>query len=123
MSLNSGAFNNRKEWIVPAECEYRAHLDWSERLSIKLIAGTAEIFGAEIAPDTQYDFFEGSNIAVYTWEGCKLEVVGGCKDESIGRETPMNSILNVHMSLESARSSGQEGPRVFIYLDPLYLIS
>jgi polyribonucleotide 5'-hydroxyl-kinase len=55
------------------ENELRIEIDENESISLRLIAGTAEIFGTEIAQDHVYKF-AFTNVAVFTWHGCKIEV-------------------------------------------------
>jgi polyribonucleotide 5'-hydroxyl-kinase len=38
-----------------------------------MTSGTAEIFGSELAIDTVYTF-SGRKLAIYTWEGCTIEI-------------------------------------------------
>ena len=54
----------------------------------QLLKGKAEVFGAEIVPDTTYKFAD-ANVGVFTWHGCTLEVVGEVTLAYISRETPM----------------------------------
>lgn len=45
---------------------------------IQLVEGTAEIFGTELAVERTYTF-TGANFAIFTWNGCMLEVY--CDDK------------------------------------------
>lgn len=90
----------------------RAHL----LTNSKVLSGTAEIFGTELAIGHNYTF-RGTKAAIYTWHGCRIEVTGPC-DEYTAEETPMVSYVNTHFALERLRDdaakSNREGPRVLI---------
>lgn len=62
---------------------------------LQLTSGTAEIFGSALVISTVYKFRTGAKIAVFTWEGCVLNLVG--KETSaayVADETPMvNNVL------------------------------
>lgn len=60
------------------ETEMRCEISETSSLAIKLINGTAEIFGVELAPNKEYTFRD-RNIALFTWYGCTIELSG---DES-----------------------------------------
>jgi len=59
---------------LPPCSEYRFELEPSERFSIKLISGQAEIFGAELVTDKWYGFEEEAKGAVSSWEGAEIEM-------------------------------------------------
>ena len=86
-------------------------------ISIKLVSGSAEIFGTELALGQIYRF-SGKKAAIYTWHGCKLEVTGDCASEYIAEETPMTSYSNAHFALEDLRQAAaerdQQAPRVLV---------
>lgn len=57
--------------------------------------------------------------AVFTWNGCTIEVSGTPSVEYTSDETPMNAYANTHFALERARGAASEspvaqGPRVMI---------
>lgn len=83
----------------------------------QLLSGTAELFGTEL-PIKQNYTFTGTKAAIYTWHGCRIEVVGDCQVDYIAEETPMMTYANLHFALENLRekasSEGRDGPRVLI---------
>jgi polyribonucleotide 5'-hydroxyl-kinase len=88
-------------------------------LGVKLLSGTAELFGTELAPNTKDPYtFSGTKGAIYTWHGCKLELSGEAESEYTAEETQMMSYANAHFALETARerakAAGQMGPRVLV---------
>lgn len=54
--------------------EYRFELDENQAISIKLVSGTAECFGLELALDVVYPFGNEVKAAIFTWTGCELEM-------------------------------------------------
>nr|CAG4640225.1 EOG090X0A5X [Daphnia pulex]SVE85019.1 EOG090X0A5X [Daphnia pulex] len=68
-----------------------------------LKSGLAEVFGTEIVKGKVYSFGGGSKIAVFTWQGCLLELRGKTEAAYVARETPMIIYLNTHAGLEQIR--------------------
>ena len=106
-----------REFVLGPDHEYRFEVDFNTKVSIKLVKGTAEIFGTELAVGVTYTF-TGRKAAVYTWHGCTLEVKGQFLVEYTANETPMHSYLNLHLALEQLRKKSKEehdlGPRVLV---------
>ena len=63
-------------------------------------SGLAEIFGTELVKGKTYTFKGGSKIAVFTWQGCLIEIKGKTEVAYPSRETPMVIYLNTHAGLE-----------------------
>ncbi|KAI3318710.1 Pre-mRNA cleavage complex II protein Clp1-domain-containing protein [Xylariaceae sp. AK1471] len=108
--------------------EYRFEVPHGSVLTIKLISGSAEKDGTELAPNTPYTF-TAIKTKINTWHGCTLEITApasGTYDaytsEPTADETPMVSYLNLHFKLESLRAvaqrTGQMGPRVLVVGPP-----
>jgi polyribonucleotide 5'-hydroxyl-kinase len=99
------------------ETEFRFEGPFNSEVRIKLISGTAELFGTELAPNTEYAF-KGVKGAIFSWQGCRLEVSGNTEGEYIAEETPMVQYVNTHFALENARVAAQAnngmGPRVLL---------
>ncbi|KAI0017184.1 Clp1-domain-containing protein [Xylariomycetidae sp. FL0641] len=104
--------------------EYRFEVPHGSSLNIKLVSGTAERDGTELAPNTQYTF-TAIKTKINTWNGCTLEISappGATYDaytsEPSADETPLVSYLNFHFKLEglraAAQAAGQMGPRVLV---------
>ncbi|OGE58227.1 hypothetical protein PENARI_c001G08228 [Penicillium arizonense] len=118
-------------------CEWRFEVAFGHIIKVKLLHGTAELFGTELAESQTYTF-SGTKAAIFTWHGCTLEVsaaetasttsdgvtptmghgAGGCQSEYTAEETPMMEYANVHFALETmreeAQSIGKDGPRVLL---------
>ncbi|KAH8167890.1 hypothetical protein CIB48_g377 [Xylaria polymorpha] len=108
--------------------EYRFDVSHGSTLGVKLVSGTAEKDGSELAPNTPY-VFTATKSKINTWHGCTLEITApasGTYDaytsEPTAEETPMVSYMNLHFKLESLRAlaqrAGNMGPRVLIVGPP-----
>ncbi|KXN71439.1 Clp1-domain-containing protein [Conidiobolus coronatus NRRL 28638] len=108
--------SNTQSWDLTPEQELRVEFD-SEVATLKLTKGTAEIFGIELGLNIEYKF-QLDKLAIFTWEGCSLEIVGNVGVAYVADETPMSVYLNLHLSLEGLRTKAEqnktEGPRVLL---------
>ncbi|KAI9473421.1 MAG: Pre-mRNA cleavage complex II protein Clp1-domain-containing protein [Benjaminiella poitrasii] len=105
------------EVVLEPDHEFRFEVDFNSKVQIKLVSGTAEIFGTELASGIVYNF-SGRKAAVYTWHGCTLGIKGQFAVKYTANETPMTSYLNTHLALEQLRKKAREqndrGPRVLV---------
>ncbi|KAF9469333.1 Pre-mRNA cleavage complex II protein Clp1-domain-containing protein [Collybia nuda] len=92
-----------REWKLEPETEYRFELDPGTSLAIKLVRGYAEVFGAELAEGKYYIFGSECKAAVFTWQGCVIEVTGHASTEYLSEETPMAAYANLHIAFEQMR--------------------
>ncbi|KAI1496488.1 Pre-mRNA cleavage complex II protein Clp1-domain-containing protein [Biscogniauxia marginata] len=111
--------------------EYRFEVPHGSTLTIKLVSGTAEKDGTELAPNTPYAF-TATKSKINTWHGCTLEIstppsssstYDAYTSEPTAEETPLVSYLNLHFKLEGLRAAaertpGQMGPRVLVVGPP-----
>lgn len=104
----------RSETLQPQH-EWRFEVAFNQKYNIKLEAGQAELFGVELAPRQTYTF-SGCKGAIFTWQGCQLEVSGSAESEYVGQETEYAvEWLNVHGMLEGMRAQGgDDAPRVLV---------
>ena len=65
---------------VPPLHELRIELEKGESCSIKLLGGTAEIFGFELSPGFENPLAEECKAAIFTWTGCDLEISRRCSN-------------------------------------------
>ncbi|KAK8212023.1 mRNA cleavage and polyadenylation factor IA/II complex [Phyllosticta capitalensis] len=87
------------------QTEFRFEVSHASTLSIKLISGTAELFGTELACNTKEPYvFRGYKGAVYTWHGCRLQLEGETESEYVAEETPMVEYANVGFAIEGMRA-------------------
>ena len=57
--------------------------------------------------------FTGTKGAVYSWQGCELEIRGTPASYYVSDESPMMAYLNCHFALEHLRTMNG-GPRVLV---------
>ena len=97
--------------------QFRFEVPPGETATLTLLAGSAEIFGAEMVLNRAYTF-SGTQQAVFSWYGCTLEVAGQTGHSYVATETPMEQYLSVHGELDTrrhtAQATGGDGPRVLI---------
>ncbi|KAL8800829.1 MAG: hypothetical protein Q9182_004889 [Xanthomendoza sp. 2 TL-2023] len=102
---------------LPGGTEWRFEVAFGSNVEIRLLSGSAEIFGTELAQKQPYTF-SGTKGAIYTWHGCTIEVAGECQVEYLAEETPMVSYANLHFALENQRveaiTTGRDGPRTLV---------
>ncbi|KAI2621462.1 Clp1-domain-containing protein [Hypomontagnella submonticulosa] len=126
VAASSAAAPTTTETLEPF-WEYRFEVPHGSTLEIKLVSGTAEKDGTELAPNTPYTF-TATKTKINTWHGCTLEISSPTGDydaytsEPTAEETPMVSYLNLHFKLEAFRAAaekaGQMGPRVLVVGPP-----
>ncbi|KAF4973903.1 hypothetical protein FZEAL_9129 [Fusarium zealandicum] len=102
--------------------EWRFQISQGSPVIVKVLSGTAEKDGVELALRNAYTF-SGVKSKILTWHGCELEIDGRCDSESVAEyanptESPANAHLNLHGQLNDMRQAaareGREGPRVLI---------
>ena len=62
-----------KEWTLKQGEELRIEVDVKDAVMVKLVEGTAEIFGAEMVLMREYTL-SACKLAVFTYDGCLLEL-------------------------------------------------
>ncbi|KZT61554.1 cleavage/polyadenylation factor ia subunit Clp1p [Calocera cornea HHB12733] len=92
-----------RQCILNPKTELRFELDPGETITLRLVSGRAELFGAELPRERAYHFTAECKAAVFTWHGCTLEVTGHASTEYVAEETPMVSYANCHAVLEQMR--------------------
>ncbi|CAH0551674.1 unnamed protein product [Brassicogethes aeneus] len=90
----------------------------NEKVYLILKAGLAEVFGTEIVKGKTYEFSSGAKVAIYTWQGCTIEVKGKTDVIYVAKETPMVTYSNCHAALEFMRieadKENKKGPTAMI---------
>ncbi|CAH9137201.1 unnamed protein product [Cuscuta epithymum] len=118
----SGRSNVRQEKL-DKECELRIEVSADTPLRLRVLNGTAEIFGTELPPEIWITFPPRLKFAVFTWYGATIEMDGPTENEYTSDETPMISYVNVHAVLDARRerakaspndSGTYQGPRVIV---------
>ncbi|OHE92599.1 pre-mRNA cleavage complex II protein Clp1 [Colletotrichum orchidophilum] len=102
--------------------EWRFQVAFDTQITLKLLSGTAEKDGTELALQHLYTF-AGTKSKILTLQGCELEVEGVLTDESVAeypkpQDSPANSVLNLHFQLTAMRQRAaaerREGPRIAV---------
>ncbi|SRR5229473_1510062 len=93
MSTSNPGSSNTREWVLEPETEYRFELDPGNTLAIRVsprsqsitrmmikdknlqvLKGHGEVFGAELADGKYYLFGHECKAAIFTWQGCTIEM-------------------------------------------------
>ena len=79
--------NVEKLFRLDAEEELRVEVDCrkNDKVTVELKSGLAEIFGTEMVINTKYQFSTGSKFAVFTFQGCTVQVSGKMEVEPYTR--------------------------------------
>mmetsp|Transcript_7487 Transcript_7487/g.10890 ORF Transcript_7487/g.10890 Transcript_7487/m.10890 type:complete len:460 (+) Transcript_7487:153-1532(+) len=111
--------------VLKAESELRLEMPHgNSTCTIKLLNGSCELWGAELALNHSYVLSGGSKLALFTWHGCTIDVDCDAMEISyVSEETNANvAYVNTHAQLETQRDSALasqgEGPRVLIVGPP-----
>ncbi|XP_066262682.1 protein CLP1 homolog [Euwallacea similis] len=78
------------------------------KVYLTLRSGLAEIFGTELVKGKTYEFTSGAKVAVFTWQGCTIEVKGKTDVIYTAKETPMVLYSNCHAALETMRTESEK---------------
>ncbi|KAM0521935.1 hypothetical protein ACHAPE_002499 [Trichoderma viride] len=106
--------------------EWRFQVSPGSSLVVKVLAGTAEKDGVELALRNAYTF-SGVRAKILTWHGCELEIEGRCDSDSVAEymnpiANPATSHINLHARLSDMRVDAtrqrREGPRVMVVGPP-----
>lgn len=90
----------------------------SGEVLVELVDGTAEIYGSELVQHKRYTFSQGNRVAIFTWHGCKIELVGQTEGAYVAKQTPMVIYLNTHAAMEQMRMQAERdstrGPKLMV---------
>ncbi|XP_020284023.1 protein CLP1 homolog isoform X2 [Pseudomyrmex gracilis] len=65
-----------QEFKLDPDCELRFEVESkNEKVTLELKSGLAEVFGTELVKGKKYEFIAGAKVAVYTWQGCTVELI------------------------------------------------
>jgi len=104
-SIEGASESKSTSKMVDKTHELRLEVD--KQVTVKLVRGTAEVFGTELAPGKEYTF-RSCKIAVFTWHGCELALTGETASCYIAKETPMAYYMNTHAALDTWRQKAQK---------------
>ncbi|XP_054707176.1 protein CLP1 homolog [Uloborus diversus] len=107
-----------QEYKLDEMSELRFEVEADAKITLELKSGTAEVFGTELVKNKKFNFGSGDKVAVFTWYGCTLELVGKPEVAYVAKETPMVFYANLHAALEQMRVKAEKddgkGPVVMI---------
>ncbi|KAG8191312.1 hypothetical protein JTE90_006064 [Oedothorax gibbosus] len=110
--------SDAQEFKLDEQTELRFEVEANCKVTLELKSGTAEIFGTELVKNKKFAFSCGEKVAVFTWHGCALELVGKPEVAYVAKETPMVFYANLHCVLEQTRNHaedrGTKGPTVLV---------
>lgn len=102
--------------------EWRFQVPTGSSVALKVLSGTAEKDGVELAARHAYKF-SGIKSKILTWHGCELQVEGRCEAEAVAEypqptANPATSYVNLHARLSEMRAAAasqrREGPRILV---------
>lgn len=76
MDILPRAMGDVRRHIIQPLTELRLELENDDAIEVKLLNGTAEIFGLELVQGLEYPLGEEARVAVFSWTGCEVELVG-----------------------------------------------
>lgn len=113
-----------RQFNLAKESELRVEVGPDTPLRVRLLSGTAEIFGTELPPENWLTIPPRQKLAIFTWNGATVELDGISEVEYVADETPMVSYVNVHAILDGRRvraktsqgsdKDSSQGPRVIV---------
>ncbi|CAH7685395.1 hypothetical protein PPACK8108_LOCUS19910 [Phakopsora pachyrhizi] len=101
-----------RSFSIRALQEYRFELDRDERISIRLLRGTAEIEGLELSSNQTYQLGDELRSSIFSWHGCDLEMSRASTDY-VAEESTIPTYFALHLALEKLRLSSVQ-PRHFL---------
>ncbi|XP_010909089.1 protein CLP1 homolog [Elaeis guineensis] len=113
-----------RQFNLAKESELRVEVGSDTPLRVRLLSGTAEIFGTELPPENWLSIPPRQKLAIFAWNGATVELDGVSEVEYVADETPMVSYVNVHAILDGRRiraktsqgsdKDSSQGPRVIV---------
>ncbi|CAI2365924.1 unnamed protein product [Moneuplotes crassus] len=98
--------------------ELRIDTDFRNAVTVTLLDGFAEVFGAELPPNTPIYYAKGSKFAIFTWHHAKIQVIGKTEDSYLSKETRMKEYIELHSHIQEERDNNMRerkpGPNVLI---------
>ncbi|KAL6888901.1 hypothetical protein ACP4OV_009927 [Aristida adscensionis] len=103
-ALTAAAPQPPRQYKLAPQSELRVEVLPDAPLRVRLVAGTAEIFGTELPPEGWVPVPPRSKIAIFTWHGATVELDGVSESEYTSDETPMVIYVNTHAILDARRA-------------------
>ncbi|KAK6019829.1 Pre-mRNA cleavage complex II protein Clp1 [Ostertagia ostertagi] len=113
-----------QEFALKEDHELRFEVGSTE-VVLELLQGRAEVFGTELEMHKKYAFPPNTRVAVFSWKGATVELIGPTNSAYVAEHTPMVIYLNTHAALEQLRQHSEEqvavdgtenpkGPRIML---------
>ncbi|EPB71382.1 hypothetical protein ANCCEY_09515 [Ancylostoma ceylanicum] len=113
-----------QEFTLKEDHELRFEVGNTE-VVLELVQGRAEVFGTELEMHKKYAFPPNTRVAVFSWKGASVELIGPTNSAYVAEHTPMVIYLNTHAALEQLRQHSEEqvavgggenpkGPRIML---------
>ncbi|KAK6743663.1 hypothetical protein RB195_010758 [Necator americanus] len=113
-----------QEFTLKEDHELRFEVGGTE-VVLELVQGRAEVFGTELEMHKKYAFPPNTRVAVFSWKGASVELIGSTNSAYVAEHTPMVIYLNTHAALEQLRQHTEEqasvggtenpkGPRIML---------
>ncbi|KHJ84046.1 hypothetical protein OESDEN_16243 [Oesophagostomum dentatum] len=113
-----------QEFTLKEDHELRFEVGSTE-VVLELVQGRAEVFGTELEMHKKYAFPPNTRVAVFSWKGASVELIGPTNSAYVAEHTPMVIYLNTHAALEQLRQHSEEqatvegaenpkGPRIML---------
>ncbi|KAM0932460.1 putative polyribonucleotide 5'-hydroxyl-kinase Clp1, P-loop domain, clp1 beta-sandwich [Dioscorea sansibarensis] len=92
-----------RKFYIRKKSELRVEVEPLVPFRVRLLFGTAEIFGTELPLRTWLSIPPYVKFAIFTWNGAMIELEGK-SDVFVAYETPMMKYWNVHDNLDRRRA-------------------
>ncbi|KAG5934823.1 hypothetical protein E4U53_000593 [Claviceps sorghi] len=122
MAISQAVTSSTRTITLQPCWEWRFQVPVGRTLVLKVLSGTAEKDGTELALRNAYSL-TGTKSKILTWHGCELEIEGRTEHDSVAeyatpQANPATSYINLHARLAEMRGAAaqdkREGPRVLI---------
>lgn len=118
MSGSSGAILQLVERFVTvaAGSELRFEMECGQDVRLKVVGGTCECFGAELAPQHEYDLKGPLKLAVYSVDGCEisLKATGPLAVEYVSADAAAGRYLQIFQDILGAPPSSLPAIKVLV---------
>jgi polyribonucleotide 5'-hydroxyl-kinase len=91
MAAAGGAAQPPRQYKLAPQSELRVEVPPDAPVRVRLVAGTAEVFGTELPPEGWVPVPPRSKIAIFTWHGATVELDGVSESEYTSDEVISSS--------------------------------
>ncbi|PSC75129.1 CLP1-like protein [Micractinium conductrix] len=112
-----GSGGGTQQLRLEPQHELRMEVDWGKTVHVQLVEGEAEVFGTSLDLGERLTI-GGQKLALFSWQGCTLQLQGEPDLMYTSDETPMGQYASIHDVLDARRQEAlkgkAEGPRTFV---------